>query len=145
MSVSVSRLLSLAVTYPRQNDLPVHFDRYRQFLDELDGIHRHPFVAALEKRSQIPIDLILQRFFRFSRTPQMRHQRRPHPRNWHLQWLLSLTNQPQHIRTEQLREIQRLSNAENESEFRVLLLQNAVSHHRHAKFVRQFKLPTPRL
>src|SRR6266478_6205220 len=91
MSMDVSRLLSLAVAYSRQNDLPVHFDRYRQFLDELDGIHRHPFVAALEKRSQIPIDLILQRFFRFSRTPQMRHQRRPHPCNWYLQWLLSLT------------------------------------------------------
>src|ERR1700730_1116666 len=145
MSMDVSRLLSLAVTYSRQNDLPVHFDRYRQFLDELDGIHRHPFVGALEKRSQIPIDLVLQRFFRFSRTPQVRHQRRPHPRNRHLQWLLSLTKQPQHIRTEQLRELQRLRNAENGFEFRVLLLQIAIAINSEAKFVRQFKLTAPRL
>src|SRR5258708_15851080 len=111
------RLLSLAVAYSRQNDLPVQFERHRQFLDELDGIHRRPFVGALEKRSQIPVDLILQRFFRFSRTPQVRHQRRPHPRDWHLQWLLSLTKQPQHIRTEQLRELQRLRNPANEFKF----------------------------
>src|SRR5260370_34155407 len=139
------RLLTLAVAYSRQHNLPVHFDRHSQFLDELDGIHRRPFVGALEKRSQIPIDLILQRFFRFSRTPQIRHERRPHPRDWHLQWLLSLTKQPQHIRTEQLRELQRLRNAENGFEFRVLLLQIAIAINSEAKSVRQFKLTAPRL
>jgi hypothetical protein len=59
--------------------------------------------------------------------------------------LLIFTQQAQHIRTEQLRELQRLRNAENGLEFRIVLFQIIIAINRESKFVCQLKLTAPRL